>query len=100
MGTRNSVSRLDYDADLDKFIRFIQGTRLPKNLLSSKTDTLVQGYNDAFDKLLQDFRDRATGDTLVVVHRIWEDLTKVDDLRERRPFWGMHCTPASYPKYR
>ena len=43
----------------------------------------MQDYNDVFDKLLQEFRDRATGDTLVVVHRIWEDLApKVDDLRE------------------
>ena len=42
----------------------------------------MQGYNDVFDNLLQEFRDRAAGDTLVVVHRIWEDLTKVDDLRE------------------
>ena len=42
----------------------------------------MQGYNDAFDKLLQDFRDRATGDTLVVVRRIWEDLTNVNNLRE------------------
>ena len=43
----------------------------------------MQDYNDIFDKLLQDFRDRAAGDTLVVVHRIWEDLVpKVDDLRE------------------
>ena len=43
----------------------------------------MQGYSDVFDKLLQEFRDRAAGDTLVVVHRIWEDLApKVDDLRE------------------
>ena len=42
---------------------------------------LVQDYNDVFDKLLQEFRDRAAGNTLVVVHRIWEDLApKVDDL--------------------
>ena len=50
--------------------------------LSSKTDRLVQGYNDVFDKLLQEFRDRAAGDTLVVVHRILEDLAPtVVDLR-------------------
>ena len=56
--------------------------RLLKNLFS-ETDTLVQRYNDVFNKLLQEFRDRAAGDTLVVVHRIWEDLgPKVDDLRE------------------
>ena len=42
----------------------------------------MQCFNDVFDNLLQEFRDRAAGDTLVVVHRILEDLTKVDDLRE------------------
>ena len=43
----------------------------------------MQDYNNAFDKLLQEFRDRAAGDTLVVVHRIWEDLApKLDGLRE------------------
>jgi len=42
----------------------------------------VQDYNDGFDKLLQEFRDKAAGDTLVVVHRIWKDLAPtVDDLR-------------------
>ena len=42
----------------------------------------MQDYNNVFDKLLQEFRDRAAGDTLVVVHRIWKDLApKVDDLR-------------------
>ena len=56
--------------------------RLLKNLFS-ETDTLVQRYNDVFDKLLEEFRNRAAGDTLVVVRRIWEDLApKVDDLRE------------------
>ena len=60
----------------------MQGTRLVKNLFSSKTDAVVRCYNDVFDKLLQEFRDRAAADTLVVVHRIWEDLTKIDDLRE------------------
>ena len=53
------------------------------NNLFSETDTLLQRYNDVFDKLLQEFRNKAAGDTLVVVHRIWEDLApKVDDLRE------------------
>ena len=52
-------------------------------MVSSKTDTLVQHYNNVLDNLLQEFRDRAAGDTLVVVHRIWEDLApKVDDLCE------------------
>jgi len=55
-------------------------------MFSSEANTLVQRYNHVFDKLLQDFRDKATGDTLVVVHRIWEDLApKVDDLRESFP---------------
>ena len=48
----------------------------------SEAETLAQDYNDVFDKLLQEFRDRAAGDALVVVHRIWEDVApKVDDLR-------------------
>ena len=50
----------------------------------------MKRYNDAFDKLLWEFRDRAAHDTLVVardtsvvVHRICEDLVpKVNDLRE------------------
>ena len=52
-------------------------------MVSSKTDTFVQHYNNVFDNLLQEFHNRAAGDTLVVVHRIWDDLVpKVDDLRE------------------
>jgi len=51
----------------------IQGTRIVKNLLSD-TDERVRTYNNAFDSLLQQFRDRATRDTVVVVHRIWEDV--------------------------
>ena len=52
-------------------------------MVSSKAKTLVQDYSDVFDKLLQEFRDRAAGDTLVAVHRIWEDLApKLDELRE------------------
>ena len=79
------MSWLDHHADIDQLIDFVQGMRLLNNLFSSKTDTLVQGYNDVFDKLLRDFRDGAAGDTLVVVHRIWKDLVpKVVDLR--KPF--------------
>jgi len=67
--------------------------RLIKNLFS-ENDTLLQCYNDVFDKLLQEFRDRAAGDTLVVVHRIWEDLApKVNDLRES--FRSIRCYTAS-----
>jgi len=65
-----------------EFIGIFQGTRLLKSLFSN-AKTLVQDYNDVFDGLLQEFDHRAAGDTLVVVHRIWEDLApKVDDLRE------------------
>ena len=68
-------------AVIDELIAFFQGAR-PKWKVSSKTDTLVQGYNDVFDKLLQEFCDWAAGDTLVVVHRFLEDLTPmVVDLR-------------------
>jgi hypothetical protein len=51
----------------------MQGTRLLKNFIS-ETDARVKCYNDSFDELLQQFRDKAAGKTLVVVHRIWEDL--------------------------
>jgi hypothetical protein len=51
----------------------MQGTRLLKNFIS-ETDARVKCYNDIFDELLQQFRDKAVGNTLVVVHRIWEDL--------------------------
>ena len=47
------------------------GMRFLKNLISA-TDKHVQGYNDAFDILLQKFHDKAMGDILLVVHRIWE----------------------------
>ena len=55
-----------------------QGTRFIKNLLSG-TDDRVKSFNDVFDKLMQEFRNSATGDTLVVVHRIWDHL---EGLRE------------------
>ena len=91
MGIRSSVSSLDHDAAVDEVIDFFQGARLFKNLFS-ETDTLVQRYNDVFDKLLQEFHYRAAGDTLVVVHRIWEDLTKFDDLRESFSKYPLsHC---------
>jgi len=52
----------------------------------------VQRYTDVFDKLLREFRDRAAGDTFVVVHRIWQDLNKVDDLRESFSKYPLsHC---------
>ena len=84
------MSLLGRDADADEFIGFFLGMRLLNNLFSSKAKTLVQDYNDVFDKLLREFDHRAAGDTLVVVHRIWEDLApKVDDLRES--FRSIRC---------
>ena len=52
---------------------FVQGARLLENFIS-ETDARVKCYNDIFDELLQQFRDKAAGNTLVVVHRIWESL--------------------------
>lgn len=52
--------------------------RFLKNLVSG-TDERVQTYDKVFDELRQQFVERAAGDTLVVVHRIWkgvEDLGK------------------------
>jgi hypothetical protein len=34
----------------------------------------VKEYNGIFDKLMQEFRDSATGDMLVVVYRNWDHL--------------------------
>jgi len=56
-----------------------EGMRLMKNFIS-ETNERVKDYNEVFDKLLQDFRDRAVRDTLVVVHRIWEGMKSLDDL--------------------
>jgi hypothetical protein len=69
---RHFVSRY-YGTNVNELISFVQGMRLLKNLISD-TDSRVKDYSDAFDKLLQQFRDRAAGDTLVVVHRIWKDI--------------------------
>ena len=57
----------------------MQGTRLLKNLIS-ETDARVRKYNSVFDELLQQFRNRAAGDTLVVVHRIWEGIKGLEAL--------------------
>jgi hypothetical protein len=65
--------------DANEFISCLQGTRLLKNLIS-ETDRLVQSYNDVFDELFQQFRDRAAGDTLVVVHRILEGMKDLETL--------------------
>jgi len=66
---RELACRCGYLCKLNHLL--IQGTRL--NLLSD-IDEHVRTYNNAFDSLMQQFRDRATRDTLVVVHRIWEDV--------------------------
>ena len=58
----------------------------------SETDDRVKAFNDAFEKLMQEFRDRAAGDTLVVVYRIWDHL---DTLREFRS----QTTPAVLPQH-
>jgi len=57
----------------------VQGMRLLKNFIS-ETNERVKDYSGVFDKLLQDFRDRAVRNTLVVVHRIWEGMEGLEDL--------------------
>ena len=57
----------------------MQGTRLLKNLISG-TDARVREYNNVYDELLQQFRNRAAGDTLVVVHRIWKSIKDLEAL--------------------
>ena len=52
-------------------------------MFSFKAKTLVEDYNNVFENLLQEFRDRAARDTLLVVHRIWEGFPPMfDDARE------------------
>ena len=50
-----------------------QGTRVIKNLFSGTVDR-VKEFNGVFDKLMQEFRDNAEANTLVVVHWIWDHL--------------------------
>ena len=57
-------------SDVEEFIDLIQGMKLLKNLVSSKVKTFMQDYNDVLYRLLQEFRDKAAGDILVVMHRI------------------------------
>ena len=68
-----------FGTNVNAFISFMQGTRLLKNFIS-ETDAHVRKYNSVFDELLQQFRDRAAGDTLVVVHRIWEGIKGLETL--------------------
>jgi len=37
----------------------------------------MQTYNDVFDELRQQFLCRAVGDTVIVVHRIWEKVERL-----------------------
>jgi hypothetical protein len=61
--------------------------RLLKNFIS-ETDAHVKCYSDIFDELLQQFHDKAVGDMLVVVHRIWEELGAQGNTF---PNWGWSC---------
>ena len=69
---------------------FVQGTRLLKNFFS-ETDERVVCYSNVFDELLQQFRDRAAGDTLVVVHRIWQGMKGLEALGNVWLIWGLSC---------
>ncbi|PPQ93483.1 hypothetical protein CVT25_008477, partial [Psilocybe cyanescens] len=53
--------------------------RLLKNFFS-ETDNRVKNYNNVFDGLLEEFRDNAAADTLVVVHRVWEGVKGMETL--------------------
>ena len=66
---------------------FMQGMRLLKNFIS-ETDARVKCYNDIFDELLQQFRDKAAGNTLVVVYRIWENLEVQGSVFSN---WALSC---------
>ena len=52
----------------------------------SETDDRVENFNSIFDQLLQSFHDRAAGDTLVTVHRIWERLENLREFILNKPF--------------
>ncbi|PPQ90302.1 hypothetical protein CVT25_013271 [Psilocybe cyanescens] len=53
--------------------------RLLKNFFS-ETDERVENYNNVFDGLLEEFRDNAAADTLVIVHRVWEGVKGMETL--------------------
>ncbi|KXN90686.1 hypothetical protein AN958_03971 [Leucoagaricus sp. SymC.cos] len=48
-------------------------SRLLKNSFSEAT-ARVQSYNETFENLLQEFRDKAARDTSLVVHRVWREV--------------------------
>ena len=76
---KNFRKLMSYFETVNAFIFYMQGTRLLKNMIS-ETDARVRNYNSVFDDLLQQFRNRAAGDTLVVVHRIWEGIKGLEAL--------------------
>ncbi|KXN87593.1 Vegetative incompatibility protein HET-E-1 [Leucoagaricus sp. SymC.cos] len=52
--------------------------RLLKNSFSEATER-VQSYNETFENLLQEFRDKAARDTSLVVHRVWHGVESLAD---------------------
>ncbi|KAG2747646.1 hypothetical protein P692DRAFT_20736775, partial [Suillus brevipes Sb2] len=50
--------------------------RLGKHIFD-ETDTTIQSYNDTLDSLMQQFRDLAARDTVVIAHHIDESLDLV-----------------------
>ncbi|KXN81645.1 hypothetical protein AN958_04067 [Leucoagaricus sp. SymC.cos] len=52
--------------------------RLLKNSYSEATKQ-VQSYNETFENLLQEFRDKAVRDTSLVVHRVWHEVKSTAD---------------------
>jgi len=51
--------------------------RFLKNLVSGTEH--VEAYNNVFDELRQQFLDRAAGDSLLVVHRIWKGVEQLSE---------------------
>ena len=54
------------------------GIRLGKNVLSQTDDTITT-YNAVFDDLMEQFRNRAARDTVVVVHRVLEGVQELSE---------------------
>jgi len=59
-------------------LTFFAGIRLGKNVLS-QTDGMVTTYNAVFDDLMEQFRNRAARDTVVVVHRVLEGVQELSE---------------------
>jgi hypothetical protein len=68
----------------------ITGKRLGKNVLSETTDT-IQKYSDVFDRLMQNFRDQATRDIVIHVHRTGKGsdvpVTRHALIRFQKKYW-------------